>query len=108
MSIIIPGMKLPPKGTRLFVAVNWCGDVYLITSGAEIITKYQPSAKAVELPPHGRLGDLDALRRAMYHEAFETDSPMQKWDSGCWIRYKLFERMEEAADTIIPAEEGEI
>lgn len=32
-----------------------------------------------------------ALRDAMYHEAFETDSDMQKWDSGCWIRYKLFE-----------------
>ena len=58
----------------------------------------------IELPPHGRLIDADALRRTMYHEAFETDSPMQKWDSGCWIRYKLFERMEEAAPAIIPAD----
>ena len=32
-----------------------------------------------------------ALKDAMYHKAFETDSDMQKWDSGCWIRYKLFE-----------------
>ena len=32
-----------------------------------------------------------ALREAMYHEAFEMDSDMQKWDSGCWIRYKIFE-----------------
>lgn len=32
-----------------------------------------------------------ALREAMYHEAFEMDSDMQKWDSGCWIRYKMFE-----------------
>ena len=31
------------------------------------------------------------LKRKMYHEAFETDSDLQKWDSGCWIRYKLFE-----------------
>lgn len=61
-----------------------------------------------EVPPHGRLIDADALRQTMYHEAFETDSPMQKWDSGCWIRYKMFERMEETAPTIIPAsEEGE-
>ena len=29
----------------------------------------------------------------MYHEAFEKDSDMQKWDSGCWIRYKLFENV---------------
>ena len=35
--------------------------------------------------------DADALNDAMYHEAFETDSKMQKWDSGCWIRYKMFE-----------------
>lgn len=59
-----------------------------------------------DVPPHGRLIDADALRQSMYHEAFETDSPMQKWDSGCWIRYKMFERMEEAAPTIIPAEDA--
>lgn len=34
-----------------------------------------------------------ALKDAMYHEAFETDTEMQKWDSGCWIRYKLFENV---------------
>lgn len=59
----------------------------------------------VPVPEHGRLIDADALRQAMYHEAFETDSPMQKWDSGCWIRYKMFEQMEESAPTIIPASE---
>lgn len=41
-----------------------------------------------------------ALREAMYHEAFETDSDMQRWDSGCWIRYKMFENANEAAPTI--------
>lgn len=39
-----------------------------------------------------RLIDADALRARMYHESFETDSDMQRWDSGCWIRYKLFEK----------------
>ena len=34
-----------------------------------------------------------ALIDAMYHETFEKDSEMQKWDSGCWIRYKLFENV---------------
>lgn len=47
-----------------------------------------------------RLIDGDALREAMYHEAFETDSDMQKWDSGCWIRYKMFENAIKAAPTI--------
>ena len=47
-----------------------------------------------------RLIDADALRQSMYHEAFETDSPMQKWDSGCWIRYKMFENAIDSAPTI--------
>ena len=38
-----------------------------------------------------RLIDADKLEANMYHEAFETDTDMQKWDSGCWIRYKMFE-----------------
>lgn len=37
--------------------------------------------------------DKDKLNEAMYHEAFEKDSDFQKWDSGCWIRYKLFENV---------------
>ena len=40
--------------------------------------------------------DADDFRGRMYEEAFEKDNPMQKWDSGCWIRYKLFENMIEA------------
>ena len=46
--------------------------------------------------------DADALCDAMYHEAFETDSEMQKWDSGCWIRYKMFENAIDKAPTIEP------
>lgn len=47
-----------------------------------------------------RLIDADALRETMYHEAFETDTDMQKWDGGCWIRYKMFENALENATTI--------
>ena len=50
-----------------------------------------------------RLIDADALERAMYEEAFEKDSDMQRWDSGCWIRYKLYERVLDA-QPIIDAE----
>ena len=35
--------------------------------------------------------NADLFEARMYHEAFETDTDMQKWDSGCWIRYKMFE-----------------
>ena len=47
-----------------------------------------------------RLIDADALRQKMYHEAFETDSDMQKWESGCWIRFKMFENAIESAPTV--------
>ena len=47
-----------------------------------------------------RLIDADALRETMFHRAFEMDSDMQKWDGGCWIRYKMFENALENAPTI--------
>ena len=53
--------------------------------------------------------DADALMAVMYHEAFETDSDRQKWDSGCWIRYKTFEEHIANAPTVgewIPVAEG--
>ena len=38
---------------------------------------------------------LDDVQRAMYHQCFEVDNDpnMQKWESGCWLRYKLFEQV---------------
>lgn len=47
-----------------------------------------------------RLIDADELSKYMYHEAFETDTDMQKWDSGCWIRYKMFENAIDNAQTV--------
>ena len=50
----------------------------------------------------------ETLRKLMYEEAFEKDSDMQKWDSGCWIRYKLFENCLEAvpAEDVAPVRHG--
>ena len=47
-----------------------------------------------------RLIDADALDDAMYQEAFEKDTDMQKWDGGCWIRYKMFENKIKEAPTV--------
>lgn len=43
--------------------------------------------------------DANDFENVMYHEAFETDTEMQRWDSGCWIRYKLFENLLEKQPT---------
>ena len=53
---------------------------------------------------HGRLVDGDLLDSKMYHAAFETDSDMQKWDSGCWIRYKLYENIRDEIPVLVKAE----
>ena len=44
--------------------------------------------------------DADALEARMYYEAFEKDSADQRWDSGCWIRYRLFEKALKEAPTV--------
>ena len=44
--------------------------------------------------------DANALEQAMYEEAFEKETDMQRWDSGCWIRYKLFENVLSEQPTI--------
>ena len=42
------------------------------------------------------------LKQAMYHETFEVDSEMQKWDGGCWIRYKLLEKIVDSMPSVQP------
>ncbi len=70
---------------------------------------YIAIANGTPLPKgHGDLIDGDELDRIMYHKAFETDSDMQKWDSGCWIRYKMFENSMEEVPTIIEADKERI
>ena len=49
--------------------------------------------------------DVDKLKYMMYKAAFIEDSNLQKWDSGCWIRYRLFEKLVDTAppvDAVIP------
>ena len=99
MSVLI-NMEMPTS----CAFCRFSGGAYCYAKGDEDAHSTLP-CPLVPVPKHGRLIDADALRAKMYHEAFETDSPMQKWDSGCWIRYKMFERMEETAPTIIQAEE---
>ena len=41
-----------------------------------------------------------ALKDTMYEEVFLKDSDEQRWDGGCWIRYKMFERVIDSIPTI--------
>lgn len=46
----------------------------------------------------------EQFREQMYHRCFEVDNDpdMQKWDSGNWLRWKLFEEELESAPSVIP------
>lgn len=114
MGIYVKGMEMPKNCNECPLcfyegqAICCCRALPAIEDG-EILKPWKNKRKdcpLVEIEvPHGRLIDAVALRTRMYHEAFETDSDMQRWESGCWIRYRLFERTEEAAPTIIEAEQ---
>lgn len=47
-----------------------------------------------------RLIDADALDAEMYHKSFEVDDGRNVWNSGLWIRYKIFEEAIKDAPTI--------
>ncbi|MBQ1576547.1 MAG: hypothetical protein IIZ83_06265 [Oscillospiraceae bacterium] len=113
MSVLIKGMKMPESCKNCQWVEEYGGDYdwcYACLLTGKMPLENAEDGRDTDCPlvevkaPHGRLGDLDALRAKMYHEAFETDSDMQRWESGCWIRYKLFERTEEAAPTVLEAE----
>lgn len=47
-----------------------------------------------------RLIDVDALDAEMYHKSFEVDDGRNVWNSGLWIRYKIFEEAIRDAPTV--------
>ena len=47
-----------------------------------------------------RLIDADALNAEMYRKSFEVDDGRNIWNSGLWIRYKIFEEAIRDAPTI--------
>lgn len=55
-----------------------------------------------------RLIDADALNDEMYHKSFEVDDGRNVWNSGLWIRYKIFEEAIRDAPTVdaVPARHG--
>lgn len=93
MSIYIEGLNLPKKGEGYLIAINSDGEVcdwrsYELTG-----------CKAIGLPPHGRLGDLDALERNLREMAGYQHGDRQQGILGCCSTIC-------SADTIIPADGG--
>ena len=62
MSILVSGMKMPRFGECIVITSDGVASKYL-DGDVAIYYAARPDkeAAAVELPPHGRLGDLDAM-----------------------------------------------
>lgn len=90
MGIYIKGVDIPKDGLVRNISIFDNGDVRFY--GGSIVI-----GKAIELPPHGRLGDLDALERNLREMADYQHGDRQQGILGCCSTIC-------SADTIIPAD----
>lgn len=83
-SILIKDIEMPKERESFTVTIKYNGLVFDTETGIQV-------AEAHELPPHGRLGDLDAVEAEIRKKTNE----------------QFCVNIVHAAPTIIPAEEGE-
>ena len=112
MSILIPGMEMPTSCAKCP-----CSDdmgKFCHPANEYIPMLGRPEwCPLIELPPHGRLGDLDALTHTIegvdwYHQNEEKDMVhgANSFLHQAWYKEQDVYRAIEGAPTIIPAEEG--
>ena len=101
MSILIKGMDMPKHDDEyvIFTVYGDGGVVYGPMNRPHVRYKN----RAVPVPPHGRLGDLDAAVELAMQYCPDDDGSCSK--AGSDLRELLDEI--ESLPTIIPAEEGE-
>ena len=105
MGIYVHGMKMPQFGGCIVITSDGVARKYLKGDVAIHYDAIQDKASAAELPPHGRLGDLDALFLAMFK--CQDGSIIGDYDIDGWpheARYADIKRFIRQAPTIIPAD----
>lgn len=96
MGIYLPNIEMPRKGEMLVIFPD--GTSYVCFNGMRERLKH---TTAFSVPPHGRLGDLDAAAELAMQYCPDDDGACSK--SGADLRELLDEI--ENLPTIIPAEE---
>ena len=105
MGIYIPGMKMPKDEKAIHLEIHSDGTVLMWQMGDDD----KVVGTAIELPPHGRLGDLDAMAAkddADYEDAMECIADISTRSIVCKIHYGA-QKMIAEAETILPAEGGD-
>jgi hypothetical protein len=110
MSILIRGMEMPKEGSWVTLRVfpdgqcflySWCGNDF----------DFMEHLTAVPVPPHGRLGDLDAVAAEIQKaiDNMEYSYPYLLREEQSQREHGMVFARDIVCDapTIIPAEEGE-
>lgn len=75
MSILIPGMKMPTRCVDCLLEIQgYCFPLKDFIAGYRTREDRPENCPIIELPPHGRLGDLDALFRTMNDVAWYSNA----------------------------------
>ena len=93
--ILIKGMEMPKERESFTVTIKYNGLVFDTETMIQV-------AEAQEVPPHGRLGDLDELYASLKKWLIQNRHSMTE-ATRVWIRGVLEGIV--AAPTILPAEE---
>lgn len=96
MGVYIKGLHMPAEGNETIIRIQPNG-VILDQYGHHLLQK------AVPVPPHGRLGDLDTFESIKY----ELPEGQKAFNRGFHSGVQYVQRLIMDAPTIIPAEEGE-
>lgn len=104
MSILIKGMEMPSceVGYRAYMDFRIWNDGTVEARIGPKETEY----KAVPVPPHGRLGDLDALTDKVIGKYIGHERKNELIFAAAEIKQDICDLIGDAP-TIIPAEEGE-
>ena len=95
MSILIKDMKMP-KDKDIILRIDSKGEVYIYENYPTEIHK------AVELPPHGRLIDVDYADEYAYDELEVSHGYLTNWEAA-----RAMQKIYQNAPTIISAERSE-
>ena len=108
MSILIHGMEMPKNCSECaFIHSSWGLDYYCAVAKEYeesnfIYSQRMSSCPLTELPPHGRLGDLDALQKQVENTIQDAHMSLL-WKQGMMYAHGLVE----ASKTVIEAEGSE-
>ena len=101
MGVYIKGMEMP-KDYSVIVKIFPDGRVGTIPYVQWFKVELIEGVQAVPVPPHGKLGDLDALINKIGENVDKAKDRSYDWWYACTVAYDFAL----AAPTIIPAEEG--